>query len=118
MENETPKDQAIRQLIEAVLKRPHMYTGEGRLHTAIIFLSGVSYGLHLGGAEAADEWNDFSVWLTKKRRTPAGCGVFQLIRLACPDDETAFARVSDYWTEYQVSKYKRSRTKKPRGGTV
>jgi hypothetical protein len=126
MESGTPKDQTIIELIEAVIKRPAMYVGECRFHTAICYLEGFSLGLHLGKAEheaglaeIPDEWSDFTTWLWKKLCPPTGLGPFSVLRSACPDDETAFVELVFYWSEYQASKQKKPRQMKPRrGGAV
>jgi hypothetical protein len=114
MESERPKDQA-REIIEAVIRRPAMYVGEHRFHMARAYLDGFSYGFHLGRPELEDEWMEFTTWLHKKRRTPSGCSAFHDICNACPDDETAFAQLATYWSDYQASKQNQSRRKKPLG---
>jgi hypothetical protein len=107
MESETTKDQAIRELIDAVLKRPEMYVGECRLHTVTCYLSGFSLGLRLGPAgveDVPDEWNDFTTWLYRKLDAPADLGPFRLLHHACSSEKAALAKLASYWSEYQSSR--------------
>jgi len=119
MEYATAKDKAIIEMIEAVIMRPEMYVGKCRLHSAICYLEGFSFGLEMaqaGAEETSAPWSDFTMWLWKRLRPPTGLGSFMILRDACPDEEAAFVKLAAYSAEYLGDRKQKPTHEEPKRG--
>jgi hypothetical protein len=101
-------------LVDSVCRRPRWFTMNGAFAEAVAFLNGCYFSPGTGPEEKtrAAEWYGFVEWLTERLQVvhpvqtegvrPA-IYFFDRIRSECPDDETALARLADWWFEYWSS---------------
>jgi hypothetical protein len=91
--------------IEAVLRRPRMYTISGTVLEVYAFIDGYISGLARSNYAdpRVDEWNEFCTWLSQATETSRPHAILRILAEA-GGDEAAFVRLIDHYRNFQMSR--------------
>lgn len=87
--------------VEAVCRRPQMYTVSGTFGEAVSFLDGFGLGSNLETGTHSI-WTPFCRWLADSRGNPSGLVTMVEFRTWYENDETALRELSRLYREFAV----------------
>jgi hypothetical protein len=91
-------------IIQAVCKRPRVYTLNGTFGEVLTLLDGYAYGAKLGKRNRSSSYfNDFAVWIASTRNYSRDVPLWDTFIKDCPDEQTAIREFARLWREYEES---------------
>lgn len=89
-------------IIEAVCKRPLMYTLNGTFGEVLALLDGYAYGAKLGNqARSSSYFYPYAKWLHTRLGFPEDVPLWESFIAAYPDEATAMNEFARLWREYE-----------------
>lgn len=92
----------ILSLVEAICRRPAMYTLNGTFGEAACFLEGFYTAESRGNVASAVEWGDFQKWLKKQLHHADNVTWFAAVWNAYADDAAAIDGLAALYARYQA----------------
>jgi hypothetical protein len=89
------------EIVEAVCRRPRMYTLNGTFGEALALLDGYAYGAKLGIASRSSSYFfPYAVWLHAKMNLPKDAHLWESFIKSYPDESTAIIEFARLYREY------------------
>ncbi|MBK7706071.1 MAG: hypothetical protein IPN69_18695 [Acidobacteria bacterium] len=88
------------EIVEAVCRRPRMYTVNGTFEEVVCFLDGFGLGSDLATGQTHSIWTNFGKWLANTRGIANGPIMMSEFRGWYENDERALAELIRFYQEY------------------